>query len=1617
MKRTLTLIVSILLLVAGSTAQKLNYSAVVRNGANELVTNANVTIKVAISPNPNGTPVVYSETHAVTTSPNGMVSLTIGDGTPETGSLSNVSWSTAYVISEFFLPDGSHTSAIMPVSAVPYALYTENISSQGLLDVVQSMTPEQIAALRDSMGIPKPEPISCDTMVDADGNRYASVLIGTQCWTKSNLRVAVGTLGVSSPTSNTFSSTEPYYYVNPDKDTAVYGYLYNWPAAMQACPSGWHLPTNEEWIAMEQTLTTVDVSDTAIGYYGNSAGKLAGGDTTDWNVSNVAGAPGNMYYADRNATGFSAVPAGYWWREVKNVREDAFFWTSSEVETGHAWRRCISFESAKVHRYKPTKPNGMSVRCVKGDLPTPEPESDSTSCGTMTDADGNTYQTVQIGTQCWTKTNLRTTHYRNGGAIAENQNASSGAASYYRPAASDAVAEHYPDSVYGMYYNGYAVEGDTLCPDGWHVPAKAEWELLTTYMGGQNDYVCGGNPNYISRALAGTHRYTDQTGSTVYAWKHEDKNCAVGSDRGGNNKSGFSAFPAGYWETTFENYGRTARFWTSTPDNNQAWVSSLTYSEEMVTFYTGNKGQAISVRCLRDDAGDTVVHSTVTTDTATGVTSVKATLHGSYTNPHNLTLTSTGFEWKTVDEVDYHVANASGDTMSYELTGLIPDTQYTYRAFVATEDSVYYGEDVTFTTEPEPPFSCGTSQMIDADGNHYETVKIGSRCWTKTNLRTTKFRNGNPIPKDVNPDQSSSASFSRLSPEVVQDILEDIPTYSDLTFGFYYNWYAAADTGDSKLCPEGWHVSTEDDWITLKSYLGTYEYCGSDPAYIAKALADSLLWAPNTDDCSIGKNPENNNASGFSAVPAGYLSYGSPFPNYVEVLANFWMAKPCDDNHNPNYYALSRYYAELLLSESEYMPKSVLLSVRCVSDEEYQAFVLPTVTTDSVTSITPTSAKLYGTVENPNNVAITEMGFEWKEGANSEYAPTIVSGTELTTTLGNLTPSTKYFFRAYVKYEGRTVLYGIERSFTTPLVSATTDSVTDITLTSAKVYGTVQNPSNVTLQAKGFVWKKSHGVYEYDTVYYSGANEMTHTLTGLTPNTKYDYQVFVQYGNRTERGEIRSFTTPNHPEVSCGTMTDADGNHYQTVKVGSQCWAKTNLRTTKYRKGSPISTQIGTTTPAYYRLSNTDKTTDSIVKLVTAPDSIFGFYYNGYAAVRDSLCPVGWHVPDTNDWKDFIGYLKARPEYWCDNDPSNLAKAVASRNFWYSVETPPITYTIHHDPVARPCSPQYQVPDYLNDASYFSAIPAGAWYDNLGGNIDALTGFGGREFDPGKDAHFWSSSPQPNSDSTGYFFRLGIVTYDVVALAYDALKYGRSVRCLKDAEPEPDPELPFSCGTSRMFDADGHAYETVQIGTQCWTKANLRSAKDSNGNAFINGNAASSGDFDANNDSVVYIPTQETWNANNSSFTYNNSIFGYFYNWKAANLVCPAGWHLPTNEEWATLTDYVGNQSAYVCGIGTAGIAKALADTTTAWKSFEDDSCAPGYAPSSNNATGFGAVPAGYNYGSDFHDFGNYANFWSSTEYNGPYVYTYSLYYDYAYVGNYSNGKNLGFSVRCLRDE
>ena len=215
-----------------------------------------------------------------------------------------------------------------------------------------------------------------------------------------------------------------------------------------------------------------------------------------------------------------------------------------------------------------------------------------------------------------------------------------------------------------------------------------------------------------------------------------------------------------------------------------------------------------------------------------------------------------------------------------------------------------------------------------------------------------------------------------------------------------------------------------------------------------------------------------------------------------------------------------------------------------------------------------------------------------------------------------------------------------------------------------------------------------------------------------------------------------------------------------------------------------------------------------------------------------------------------------------------------------------------------------------------------------------------------------------------------------------------------------------------VTDVDGNVYNTVQIGDQCWMRENLRTTKYSDGTAIALGSSTSTSTayrYNSNND-TVHVPT-----------------YGYLYNWKAvmrnsssssANPsgvqgVCPAGWHVPSYDEWKQLTDYVSSQSQYQCGGTSTSIAKALA-STTGWSS-SSTTCAVGNNRSSNNATGFSALPAGYYYGS-YGNFGNGANFWSSTEYNSGYAYKRYLYYSGANVSSDNYSKYNGYSVRCLRN-
>ena len=282
-------------------------------------------------------------------------------------------------------------------------------------------------------------------------------------------------------------------------------------------------------------------------------------------------------------------------------------------------------------------------------------------------------------------------------------------------------------------------------------------------------------------------------------------------------------------------------------------------------------------------------------------------------------------------------------------------------------------------------------------------------------------------------------------------------------------------------------------------------------------------------------------------------------------------------------------------------------------------------------------------------------------------------------------------------------------------------------------------------------------------------------------------------------------------------------------------------------------------------------------------------------------------------------------------------------------------------------------------------------------------------------AVYWTSNTY--NDDYAYDFYLCydqsyLQLYGVSAYDYSIWKRdGLSVRCLRDDEinevSNPCPGLP------TVTDYDGNVYHTVQIGGQCWMKENLRTTRYADGTEIAL--AASNTDSSS---TVAY-----RYNPGNHSF--NVLTYGYLYNWPAvmngeassstlpSNVqgICPMGWHVPSDAEWTQLTNYVSGQSEYVCNNYSGYIAKALA-SNTGW-AYYTDTCAVGFDLSSNNATGFSALPAGRYYGS-------YSNvnayFWSSTENNGGYAW--SRYLKYGGANMYKNYyyKYNGLSVRCLRN-
>ena len=452
-------------------------------------------------------------------------------------------------------------------------------------------------------------------------------------------------------------------------------------------------------------------------------------------------------------------------------------------------------------------------------------------------------------------------------------------------------------------------------------------------------------------------------------------------------------------------------------------------------------------------------------------------------------------------------------------------------------------------------------------------------------------------------------------------------------------------------------------------------------------------------------------------------------------------------------------------------------------------------------------------------------------------------------------------------------------------------------------------------------------------------------LTSLTPNTTYIMKVQgVCEDGVTAWSDYFQFTTADEvvPEIpgGCGLVTDCDGKKYPTIKIGDVCWMQKNLAAVSCVTSGNVYSYVNDLFP------------DEAANVAT-----YGRLYDeaavmqgigAKAAASTSICPTGYRLPTVAE----IEALGA----------AYSADELKSTDYWITGGAG-------------------------SDISGFSWLPGGC-YSSSKDNFESML----------LEGYLWATEEVGGVVSPA-MYKITYYCSTILMRVEDHTGLSASVRCVKEAEPTT-----FTCGASKMKDTEGHEYETVLIGTQCWTKSNLRVAAGTTG--------IESSNFSQTNPCYYVHPTLDA------------NLYGYYYNWPAANMACPTGWHLPSLTECNEMLDYVRSQSAFTCGGDPDNISKALASNDVTWTHTSTNVCSIVYDQTNNNTTGFSAIPAGRStlYTGDatvsvgLSD-GYEAYFWLSTESGTDKAYSFFLRSEYSIVYSPDSSERAkGFSVRCVKD-
>lgn len=306
----------------------------------------------------------------------------------------------------------------------------------------------------------------------------------------------------------------------------------------------------------------------------------------------------------------------------------------------------------------------------------------------------------------------------------------------------------------------------------------------------------------------------------------------------------------------------------------------------------------------------------------------------------------------------------------------------------------------------------------------------------------------------------------------------------------------------------------------------------------------------------------------------------------------------------------------------------------------------------------------------------------------------------------------------------------------------------NITCTSAIIDVTIANPGGLELGNRGICWSTSPVPTIADSVQLWGTGEGSFSvlLDSLQNNTLYYARPFVIEDETTYYGNQMTFSTSTencaqdffNTSLTYGTLTDIDGHIYKTIQIGSQRWMAENLRTSRYANGDLI--------PVYVESADWGSQTGGAgISYNNQPhlDCSYGKLYNWYTTIDTrNVCPTGWHVPDSNEWRGLTIYLDPAADLTTGDNNAGLKMKTANNAYWTTF------------------------PENPTNSSGFSAVTAPA---RLEGMYYSL---------PSDDAYFWSSNE--SAANRGYNVKLSAGSPDFFAPYGFPKTNGLSLRCVQD---------------------------------------------------------------------------------------------------------------------------------------------------------------------------------------------------------------------------------------------